>query len=103
MRGTVLRGTRDVRIESAPDARLLESTDAVIAVSRACIRGSDLWPYNLTELLETGRPRQRHWAQLATRLRLQNVSRTGGDSEGQRILRRIEPWQRKSRATALFY
>ncbi len=36
MRATVMFGAGDVRIESVPDARLLESTDAVVQVTRAC-------------------------------------------------------------------
>jgi threonine dehydrogenase-like Zn-dependent dehydrogenase len=35
----------DVRIENVPDPRIEEPTDAVIHVTRACICGSDLWPY----------------------------------------------------------
>jgi len=35
----------DVRIENVPDPRVQEPTDAVIRVTRACICGSDLWPY----------------------------------------------------------
>src|SRR5215203_3838514 len=45
MRATVLWGPGDVRIEEVPDAQLLEQTDAVVRVLRACICGSDLWPY----------------------------------------------------------
>ncbi|PYM04690.1 MAG: IMP dehydrogenase [Candidatus Rokuibacteriota bacterium] len=55
MRAAVLYGAGDVRIESVPDARLIQPTDALVAVSRACICGSDLWPYNLMEPVETGR------------------------------------------------
>jgi len=46
----------EVTIESVPDAAISEQTDAVIRVTRACICGSDLWPYN--DLPETpgGRP-----------------------------------------------
>src|SRR5829696_5608079 len=44
----------DVRIEDVPDARLVEPTDALIRVTRACICGSDLWPYNQLEHSETG-------------------------------------------------
>jgi threonine dehydrogenase-like Zn-dependent dehydrogenase len=36
----------DVRVETLPDAAIRKSTDAVIRISRACICGSDLWPYN---------------------------------------------------------
>ena len=38
----------DVRIETIPDAAIIDQTDAVIRVTRACICGSDLWPYNGT-------------------------------------------------------
>src|SRR2546423_9828412 len=47
MRATVLYGPGAVRVESVPDARLIEPTDALVAVSRACICGSDLWPYKV--------------------------------------------------------
>src|SRR5436309_2323926 len=55
MRATLLYGGKDVRIENVPDARLIEPTDALVAVSRACICGSDLWPYNLMAPAEIGR------------------------------------------------
>ncbi len=45
----------DVRIETVPDAQLIEATDAIIRVSRACICGSDLWPYKLLEPQKNGR------------------------------------------------
>jgi threonine dehydrogenase-like Zn-dependent dehydrogenase len=38
-------GPRDVRIEDVPEPAIVESTDAVIRIVRACICGSDLWPY----------------------------------------------------------
>lgn len=56
MRATIMYKAGDVRIENVPDARLIEQTDALIAVHRACICGSDLWPYNLMEPAEAGRP-----------------------------------------------
>src|SRR5205809_1307273 len=55
MRATVLYGAGDVRVENVPGARLIEPTDALVTVSRACICGSDLWPYNLMEPVATGR------------------------------------------------
>jgi threonine dehydrogenase-like Zn-dependent dehydrogenase len=55
MRATVMFGAGDVRIETVPDARLIEPTDALVAVSRAAICGSDLWPYKTMEHSETGR------------------------------------------------
>src|SRR2546421_7132132 len=55
MRATVLYGPGDVRVENVPDARLTEPTDALVAVTRACICGSDLWPYKTLEHTDTGR------------------------------------------------
>ncbi len=46
MRATVMHRAGDVRIETVPDATLVHPTDAVIRITRACICGSDLWPYN---------------------------------------------------------
>lgn len=46
MRATVMHKAHDVRIENVPDAAIQNPTDAVIRVTRACICGSDLWPYN---------------------------------------------------------
>jgi threonine dehydrogenase-like Zn-dependent dehydrogenase len=54
MRATVMHGAGDVRIEDVPDARLTERTDALVRVTRACICGSDLWPYNQMEYSEGG-------------------------------------------------
>src|SRR5437870_1035045 len=54
MRATVMYGAGDVRIETLPDAGLIEPTDALVRVTRACICGSDLWPYNQMEPSETG-------------------------------------------------
>jgi threonine dehydrogenase-like Zn-dependent dehydrogenase len=49
-------GAGDVRIENVPDARIIEPTDVVVAVSRACICGSDLWPYRgMEEIPDNGR------------------------------------------------
>src|SRR6266508_2290744 len=55
MRATVMFGPGDVRVENVPDARLIEPTDALVAVSHAAICGSDLWPYKTMEHSETGR------------------------------------------------
>jgi len=48
-------GAGDVRIETVPDARLSEPTDALVRVTAACICGSDLWPYNQMEHADPGR------------------------------------------------
>jgi threonine dehydrogenase-like Zn-dependent dehydrogenase len=54
MKATVMYAAGDVRIENVPDARLVEPTDVLLQVTRACICGSDLWPYNQMERSESG-------------------------------------------------
>ncbi|MEA2321933.1 MAG: hypothetical protein QOD81_1783, partial [Solirubrobacteraceae bacterium] len=44
----------DVRVQVVPDATIVDPTDAVIRVTRACICGSDLHPYHQMERSETG-------------------------------------------------
>src|SRR6058998_510123 len=55
MRATVMYSAGDVRIENVPDPKIIEPTDAVIRVARACVCGSDLWPYQKMEHSDTGR------------------------------------------------
>jgi threonine dehydrogenase-like Zn-dependent dehydrogenase len=55
MRATIMYGAGDVRVETVPDARLVEPTDALVTVTRAAICGSDLWPYNQMPPSESGR------------------------------------------------
>jgi threonine dehydrogenase-like Zn-dependent dehydrogenase len=55
MRATVMFGAGDVRIEDVTDAHLIEPTDALVAVTRAAICGSDLWPYKTMEHSDAGR------------------------------------------------
>jgi threonine dehydrogenase-like Zn-dependent dehydrogenase len=38
-------GAKDVRVQNVPDATIVNSTDALVRVTRSCICGSDLWPY----------------------------------------------------------
>lgn len=45
MRATIMYGPGDVRVENVPDSRIIDPTDALVAVTRAAICGSDLWPY----------------------------------------------------------
>ena len=54
MQATVMYEAGDVRIENVPDATIQQPTDAVLRVTRACICGSDLWPY---QSLQPGNPR----------------------------------------------
>jgi len=54
MRATIMYAAGDVRVENVPDATLVETTDAIMRVTRACICGSDLWPYRSMEHSEDG-------------------------------------------------
>lgn len=56
MRATIMHKAGDVRIETTPDAAIKQPTDALIRVVRACICGSDLWPYNDMPETPEGRP-----------------------------------------------
>ncbi|MFL6605633.1 MAG: zinc-dependent alcohol dehydrogenase family protein [Steroidobacteraceae bacterium] len=49
MRATVMYQAGDVRVENVPDPSILNPTDALIRITRACICGSDLWPYKLKQ------------------------------------------------------
>src|SRR5919109_1535561 len=60
----------DVRIENVPDPTIVEVRDAVVRITRACICGSDLWPYKTMERNETrGRSLQRRNRRSAGRQR----------------------------------
>src|SRR3954453_2459437 len=54
MRATIMYRAGDVRVDDVPDAQLVDPTDAVVRVTRACICGSDLWPYASMEPSDTG-------------------------------------------------
>ncbi len=54
MRAALIYGAGDVRVENVPDAKLVEPTDALVRITRSCICGSDLWPYQQREPTETG-------------------------------------------------
>src|SRR3981081_3510177 len=45
MQGAVLYGPRDIRFEKRDTPRIIQTTDAIIRISVACVCGSDLWPY----------------------------------------------------------
>ena len=45
MRGVIMHGPGDVRVEDREKPTISEPTDAIIRVTSACICGSDLWPY----------------------------------------------------------
>ncbi|CAH0231671.1 putative zinc-binding alcohol dehydrogenase Rv1895 [Microbacterium oxydans] len=45
MRGVIMHGPGDVRVEDRPKPTITRPTDAVIKLAATCICGSDLWPY----------------------------------------------------------
>jgi Alcohol dehydrogenase GroES-like domain len=53
MRAAIMYEAGDVRVEKVPDAGIVEPTDALLRVTRACICGSDLWPYASMEHSDT--------------------------------------------------
>jgi threonine dehydrogenase-like Zn-dependent dehydrogenase len=56
MQATIMYRAGDVRVENVPDARIVNPTDALVRVTRACICGSDLWPYKDMKPSANGRP-----------------------------------------------
>jgi len=46
MRATFIYGAGDIRVTDAPDPKIVEPTDALVQVTRACVCGSDLHPYH---------------------------------------------------------
>jgi threonine dehydrogenase-like Zn-dependent dehydrogenase len=57
MRATIMHAAGDVRIERVPDPTIIEPTNALLRVTRACICGSDLWPYQSMERSDSGQPK----------------------------------------------
>jgi threonine dehydrogenase-like Zn-dependent dehydrogenase len=55
MRATIMYRAGDVRVQNVPDATISQPTDALVRITRACICGSDLWPYHDLEPSEKGR------------------------------------------------
>ena len=55
MKATVMHAAEDVRTEEVPDPGIEAPTDALIRIERACICGSDLWPYRSLEASEGAR------------------------------------------------
>jgi threonine dehydrogenase-like Zn-dependent dehydrogenase len=56
MRGAVMYGPGDVRVDERDEPQIVEPTDAIIRVSAACVCGADLWPYRGIEDLEWPAP-----------------------------------------------
>jgi threonine dehydrogenase-like Zn-dependent dehydrogenase len=56
MQATIMYRAGDVRVENVADAKIVNPTDALVRVTRACICGSDLWPYKDMKPSANGRP-----------------------------------------------
>ena len=56
MRGAVLHGPGDVRVEDRTDPMIEQPTDAVIRLAATCVCGSDLWPYRGIEAVDGPSP-----------------------------------------------
>jgi threonine dehydrogenase-like Zn-dependent dehydrogenase len=56
MRGALMYGPGDVRVEERDEPQIVDATDAIIRVSAACVCGSDLWPYRGIEQYEWPAP-----------------------------------------------
>jgi threonine dehydrogenase-like Zn-dependent dehydrogenase len=56
MRGALLYGPRDVRLETRDDPTIVDPTDAIIRLSATCVCGSDLWPYRGIEAIHGPAP-----------------------------------------------
>ncbi|QDE35583.1 zinc-binding dehydrogenase [Microbacterium foliorum] len=54
MRAAVMYGAGDVRIDTVPDPRITDATDAIVRVVAGCICGSDLWPFASMDHSEHG-------------------------------------------------
>jgi threonine dehydrogenase-like Zn-dependent dehydrogenase len=62
MRGALMYGPGDVRVEEREAPRIVDPTDAIIRVSAACVCGSDLWPYRGIEGLAWPAPMGHEYA-----------------------------------------
>ena len=46
MRATFIYGAGDIRVGDAPDPKIVDATDVLVQITRACVCGSDLHPYH---------------------------------------------------------
>ena len=62
MRGAVMYGPGDVRVEHRADPNIVEPTDAIVRLAASCICGSDLWPYRGIEVFKWPAPMGHEYA-----------------------------------------
>ena len=56
MRATLMYGAGDVRVETVPDPRIEQTTDAIVRTLVTCVCGSDLHPYHSMPAAGHGTP-----------------------------------------------
>lgn len=56
MRGVLMYGPGDFRVDHRTDPEILEPTDAIIRVAATCVCGSDLWPYRGEDAIDGPSP-----------------------------------------------
>lgn len=56
MRGAVIHGAGDVRVDDLPVPTILAPTDALIRLYATCLCGSDLWDYRAINPVQQPRP-----------------------------------------------
>jgi threonine dehydrogenase-like Zn-dependent dehydrogenase len=62
MRGAILYGPRDIRVEQRADPEIEQPTEAVIRLAATCVCGSDLWPYRGIEPVDGPSPMGHEYA-----------------------------------------
>jgi threonine dehydrogenase-like Zn-dependent dehydrogenase len=62
MRGVVMHGPGDVRVEEREDPRILAPTDVILRLPVTCICGSDLWPYWGADAVDEPQPMGHEYA-----------------------------------------
>ncbi|HEX8804787.1 MAG TPA: zinc-dependent alcohol dehydrogenase family protein [Acidimicrobiales bacterium] len=62
MRGAVMHGPGEVRVEEREAPRIVAPTDAIIRVAAACVCGSDLWPYRGIDAVDRPSPMGHEYA-----------------------------------------
>ncbi len=87
MRGVVMYGPGDVRVEDRPDPTILKPTDAIIRLSATCICGSDLWPYRGADEITDPAPMGHEYCGDRGGGRLRGRRRQAGPVRGRFVLR----------------
>jgi threonine dehydrogenase-like Zn-dependent dehydrogenase len=62
MRGVVLHGPGDVRVENREDPKIQAPTDVILRLPVTCICGSDLWPYRGADAVDEPQPMGHEYA-----------------------------------------